>query len=60
MTKRANRANLLAGVDFWLSKKKHWPGDFHNQVYWNLKRWRVIYRVIPEKLFVPSCFDNRP
>ena len=34
-----NKTNLLAGIDFWISKKKHWPDDFHNKVYWNLKRW---------------------
>jgi hypothetical protein len=34
-----NKTNLLAGIDFWISTKKHWPDDFHNRVYWNLKRW---------------------
>ncbi len=35
-----NKTNLRAGIDFWITKKKHWPDDFHNQVYRNLERWR--------------------
>lgn len=35
-----NKTNLLAGIDFWFTKKKHWPDDFHNQVYRDLEKWR--------------------
>jgi hypothetical protein len=34
-----NRRNLISGINYWLKKKKHWPDDFHNLVYFNLRDW---------------------